>query len=199
MFAIDLTMNNDVLWFWDGEPFGRMDQCRPTLGGTLRLDAWVNIVKMVIFILPLNHIISLCLSNLLDLDFTLKSWPWRHLKTAPDLSLWLNRFSSPPRTVLSVTIQWYSHPVQLRNQQIPILMSGQARVECLTLQNWQKISGALDTAMDLPTWIAFSLSQLGYEVGLFRRFLLSAAILITDKSNVPPKRPTQCHVIQRPT
>ena len=34
--------------------------------------------------------------------------------------LMTKQISIPPRTVLPVTIPWYSHPVQLRNQQISI-------------------------------------------------------------------------------
>jgi hypothetical protein len=38
----------------------------------IRLNRWQMAPKMVIFILPLNHNMSICFSNLLDLGFTLQ-------------------------------------------------------------------------------------------------------------------------------
>jgi hypothetical protein len=106
-----------------------------------------------------------------------------------DLSLWLNRFSSAPTTVLSVRIPWYSHPGHWTATKSADLYidewTGKGWVfnlaeltECW-LSSWHRLGSSdlncflsvttelWDKVVDIPHW--------------FRLFLLSAVIVITDE------------------
>jgi hypothetical protein len=80
----------------------------------IQLHTGIDIVKMFIFILPLNHSISSCLSNLLG---------WTLLKNGDhggirrQLPIFPFDITDSPRTLLSVKTPWYSHPVQLQSKQ----------------------------------------------------------------------------------